>query len=317
MLDKEKKYLLSLFCALVILILMILVKNRCGKTEKYRSNSQKILILVVGEKDMYEYKQKYDVIEFHSSPEVTPGGWNQIVKTISSLYQEYDAFVIVHNPETITYTASALSFLLENLNKTVVITEKDIRESIKLASNYCIPEVLIYNNSKILRGCRCKKYKDVIISPNFPFLGKKQQINDELLLEHPKEPFRPKTVDINKQIVIIKLFPGIDADYLESIIKGCRIYGIILESYNIGYISLANRFITKIKEIVQGGIIVANVSQDMNPVMDGTLESVGVIPCSSMTTESVFAKLSLIVSNVKYDQYLVSQLMKINMRGEL
>lgn len=321
---KEKRYILILVILLVLCII-ILISTNWNKSDKelYKKEDNKVLILLVGQpldndKLKKAYKN-YDVIEFMSGEEVSPEEWNKLATAIFDVYKEYDAFVILHNPETITYTASALSFMLENLNKTVVVTSNAIL-GMNFATNYTIPEVVICDGDKIIRGCRSKKLKNAVISSNYAYLGNvknKIELENDKILSNPTEPLKFLPVDPRKKIVVFKLFPGIDGKYLLGALKEQKVYGVILESYTSGYVSGDQNLIKIIAEAVKNGVIFVNVSQTGGNVTDKSLEDIGVICGKDMTTEAALAKLYLIFSNVEnINHSTVSQLMNISMRGE-
>jgi len=350
---KEKIYLIILITALILSIITILYLNRKdshkSSSESYKIRNKKILVLYTGgtfgmsnskdglvhipglfknklTKTTKKFKPipQVDIIEYNpplKSENIKPKDWVRIGSDISKVYNKYDAFIVIHGMDNMTYTASALSFMLENLNKTVVITgsvpdvheeEKNLLNSLYVASSFEIPEVVICFNNNILRGCTSIKTKHDFVSPKYPLLGKtlkNSKLNKKLCLQPPKEAFHFTAINPKKRVVVVKLFPGINARYLMGILQGGPIDGIILESGNDVPTDLT--FIKKIKRMVNEGIVIVNLSEK-------SLEKIGVISGKDMTTEAALTKVYFLVSNLKnYNYKIVSKLIKYNMRGEI
>jgi L-asparaginase len=331
MLPNEQRYVTTLVIVLILCVTILLLTNRRQKEvhEPFRlyKKEKKTLIIVTGnfEQEIVKlekiYKNRYDLFNYIASADVQPRDWNELSGIIFDNYLEYNAFIILHTPETLTYTASGLSFILENLDKTVVLTTNAII-AMKFVENYRIPEVLVIDGPSIIRGCRCKRLKNYFFSPNYSLLATnnngKMELNTSAILNTPQEPMKVLPINTNKKIVVIKLFPGITSTYLQNMIRGQNIYGIILESYENGYIPEDPKLFQLISEIVKTGVIVVSVSQNMGNVIDQSWESAGVILAGTMTTEAIYGKISLIVSHVpNYDNEMVRQLIQTPLRGEI
>jgi L-asparaginase/Glu-tRNA(Gln) amidotransferase subunit D len=323
MLPREKKYILIMIVLLILSIFILILTNQKGShnSEPYKKKSNKVLVILVGDFSAEVKTDKNcDIIEFNSPLDVSPENWNELAMTIFKMYNEYDAFIILHNPETITYTASALAFMLENLDKTITLGS-NLKLCMNLAKNYSIPEVVICDGERIVRGCRSKKIKNVINSPNYPYLGKnneKIELNNEKILSKPTEPLKFLPVDPQKSVIVFKVFPGVDSRYLLGALKEQKVRGIILESYSGGYTPSDPSFAKIVGEAVKKGIIVINVSQNADNVTDKSLEGIGVISGGTITTEACLAKLYLILTNVEgLNQNMARDLMSISMRGEI
>uniref|UniRef100_A0A6C0EKL8 Asparaginase n=1 Tax=viral metagenome TaxID=1070528 RepID=A0A6C0EKL8_9ZZZZ len=328
--QQSKLYLQVLFGLLLFCIIVLLFsKRRYSNSERFRVHGKIKNILVIAGNSIPEKEKKkidklknvnIDTIEFNSSPDISPQGWNELASVIAQKYNEYNAFVLFLQPETLTYTATALSFMLENLGKTIIVASDSHYDSIRLACSYNIPEVVILNGTAILRACRTKRFKNTFISPNYPSLGKMLKsikIDDKVILAYPRDALNLIDVNPRKRVAIIKLYPGIDDNYIRNVVKSGKIYAIILESYGAGYVPIDRKMIAYLRDLTsKAGIIVVNVSQDLNNVSED-LSELGVISAGNMTTEAVMAKLSIIISNVKYDRAMVEQMMGINMRGEI
>jgi L-asparaginase/Glu-tRNA(Gln) amidotransferase subunit D len=315
MLKNEKKYILIMVALLIISIFILILTNtkKCEQNESYKKKSSKILVIIVGNfpkpKD-----NSCDIIEFNAPVDISPENWNELAMAIFKMYGEYDAFVVLHNPETITYTASALAFMLENLDKTVVLSS-DAVSAINLAKNYSIPEVVVCDGDRILRGCRSKKIKSAINSPNYPYLGKisdKIELANDKILSKPREALKFLPVDPNKKVIVFKIFPGVDSKYLLGALKEQKVHGIILECYSSGYTPSDPAFAKIIADAINNGIIVVSVSQNA----DNCTNSLGICG-KDITTESALAKLYLILTNVEnINQATAANLFDISMRGE-
>jgi L-asparaginase len=324
MLNREKKYMMGMIAALILCVVILLLRGKRvqepGKDPfKVYSVDSRYLVISSGnfEGELSNLKKvydgMYDIIDYSGSTDVQPVDWNEIGSIIFQNYNRYDGFVVLHGAETLCYTASGLSFILENLSKPVAVTTRAIL-GMKFITKYKIPEVIVVDGVNVIRGCRSKRYQGGFISPNFPVLGEKNVLNYNNVLQVPKESLKLLPINVNNRIVLIKMFPGMTDGYLENVLRGQKIYGIILESYDNGYISEDLKLLKLIEDIIKRGVIIVSVSQSSDTVIEGN----GVIPGGSMTTEAAYAKLSLIVSHVRgYDNDMVTKLMGNNMRGEL
>lgn len=210
----------------------------------------------VGREDMPHFK----VLEYEpllDSSCMGPENWIQIANDIESNYLLYDGFVVIMGTDTMAYASSALSFMLENLGKSVVFTgsqipfcdiytdaRRNLLVSMIIAASSDIPEVCLCFNDKVLRANRAVKVDshglDAFISPNFPqlaTLGASIQFSRELLLTPPRSSFRThKTLEAN--VIVLKLVPGFDDEAIESLIKHSNsLKAIVLELYGTGTVS--------------------------------------------------------------------------------
>ena len=328
MLNKyEKKYIIILVALLLVSITTLVIaygkSSSSGKGEPYDIDSTpRTLAILVGD---FSHEKKNlkncDIIEFNSSPDISPEAWNELASAIIKMYNNYDTFIILHNPETITYTASALSFMLENLNKPIVFSSTSA-PALSFVKNCNIPEVAICDGERIIRGCRSKKNKNAIISPNYPYLGKIEddivKLDSKKILSRPTEPLKLLHVNPEKNVIIFKLFPGVDSKQLLGSIKEKQVSAIVLESYNNGYIPTDPAFVKLLEDLVKSGIVIVNVSQTADNVTNKTFENIGVICGRDITTESALAKLYIILTNVpNINPGMASELMNISMRGEI
>ena len=293
----------------------------------------------------HEEMPNYVINEYQpllDSSNMTLTEWNRIATDIANEYVNYDGFVIFHGTDTMAYTASALSFMLENLNKPVILTGSQIPlsevrndavdniiTSLWLCAHQPIQEVCIYFNQQLMRGNRTQKVSvqrfNAFESPNFPHLATIAidiEIHHELLLKSAKKPFNLQTITPHF-IANFRLFPGFANDVLAYILQQ-PIRGVVLETYGAGNAqNNAPRFLNLLKEACERGVIIVNCSQcqqgkvEMNQYATGyTLKQAGLISGHDMTPEAVHCKLLYLLS--KYtDVAQVKKLMETDLYGEL
>ncbi len=286
----------------------------------------------------------YVIHEFASpidSANMQPTDWYAIAAFVEKNYHEHDGFVILHGTDTMAYTASALSFMLENLGKPVILTgsqlplfetRNDARENLinalLLAGKQNIPEVCIYFNNKLFRGNRTKKMDAVsfsaFASPNFPLLGKigtDIHVRRDIILDAPTNRLKAQAV---KPIMIhtVRLFPGISIEFLRQMLT-LPLQALILETYGVGTTPEDKEFIDVITQFVAKGIIIINCSQCAHAkikmhdyAVSHTLKSAGVISGGDMTIEAAITKLFYLFSQSYSLDEIKTQMMK-NLRGEL
>lgn len=193
------------------------------------------------------------------SSDIHPGFWKSIAEIIKKAYDKYDGFVILHGTDTMAYSASALSFMLENLSKPVIFTgsqlpigtlrtdaKENLITSIEIAATYenghpVVPEVCIYFESKLYRGNRTTKVNaehfNAFQSANYPYLAKAgvDLVYNKEFIRYPKN-IEALVVHTNfsDQITILKLFPGINRNYMDSILSIDSLRAVILETYGSG-----------------------------------------------------------------------------------
>ncbi len=301
-----------------------------------------MLRLIDAEVDFYEMTPLID------SSDTNPDFWIRLARLIYDHYDQYDGFVILHGTDTMSYTASALCYLLENLGKPVILTgsqlplgvmrtdgRENILNSIEIAADYKngkprVPEVCLYFENSLYRGNRT--YKDnaehfnAFVSANYPNLaevGVKIKYNTPYIREIPKEKLILHT-RMDDNIAILKLYPGITPQMISSVLGTPGLKAVIMETFGSGNAPTNQEFLSLLKEAVDRGIIIVSVTQCKGggSVEQGRygssvrLREMGVISGRDITTEAAVAKLMyLLGEGLSTDE--VKHWMSVPLRGEI
>ncbi len=267
--------------------------------------------------------------------------WARIAADIGRHYAAYDAFVVLHGTDTMAYTAAALSFMLENLGKTVILTGSQIplgtarndaldnlQGALTIAGHYCIPEVCLYFHHKLLRGNRAQKQDaagfDAFASGNYPALvevGVDVAVRWEAILPARGGELAVATA-MNPNVAALRLFPGITSDTIANFLRP-PLEGVVLETYGSG--NAPDRradFLDALRAATQRGVVVVNCTQCHRGTVTTTyaagtaLGEAGVIGGADITPEAALTKLSYLLAKRLPRDELCRQLQE-SLRGEL
>lgn len=289
----------------------------------------------------------YDIGEYDpllDSANMTPDDWFKIAKDIAARYDHYDGFVVLHGTDTMAYTASALPFMLQGLQKPVVLSgsqiplcevRNDAREniitSLMIASGFAIPEVCLYFSNRLYRGCRTVKVNaygfDAFASPNYPPLAKVGThitANWDLILPPPRRETILEARRFNKPLVgSLRLFPGITAEVVHNMLQA-PLQGLVLEAYGVGNgPHRDDHFMATLKEATDRGVIIVDCTQCLRGSVDlsnyatgAAMARAGIISGYDMTTEAALAKMFYLFSEgIAVEE--VKKLLQTDLRGEL
>ncbi|MCL2042028.1 MAG: asparaginase [Bacteroidales bacterium] len=274
------------------------------------------------------------------SSDMTPKIWQEVASIIEEEYDHYDGFVILHGTDTMSYTASALSFMLENLNKTIVLTGSQLPMSalrndahdnlitaLIIAAESKVPEVCIYFENKLFRGNRTTKLNaenfDAFFSGNYaPLAETGLYINyNKSKIAKPGNGKLKVHPHFDENIAILKIFPGITQNVLHHILNVEGLRGVILETYGSGNAPTAPWFSEELEAAIRKNIIVFNILQCKSgrtapKTYQAGLRIDGIVNGNDITGEAAITKLMFLLGQ-HHDNETVKKLLVTPLRGEM
>ncbi|KDN39943.1 asparaginase-domain-containing protein [Tilletiaria anomala UBC 951] len=286
---------------------------------------------------------RYAVLEYDpllDSSEMTFSDWKRLSRDIALNYAQFDAFIVLHGTDTMAYTASALSMLLENLGKSVIVTGAQVPLSelrndaienmlgaLTLAGDYILPEVTLYFASKLYRGNRTSKTSNDALaafdSPNMPPLasvGIDIRVHWQLV-QRPRElrALRAHT-QLCENVAILRLFPGLPRSLVRSILAEPT-QGVVLETFGAG--NAGSSLLDLFAEASARGVVIVNITQCLQGTVSNIyaagkkLEDAGVVSGKDMTPECALIKLAYLLGKPELSRNDVRNLIGRSLRGEI
>ena len=332
-------------------VLIIYTGGTIGMEKDYETNSLRAfdfnhifnkipeMNLLECEVSVHQFSEPLD------SSDVGPEEWKEIAQLIEENYNLFDGFLILHGTDTMAYTASALSFMLKNLRKPVILTgsqlpigdlrtdaKENLLTSLYYASLYqndeaVVQEVALYFEYKLLRGNRCLKYSaenfDAFISPNYPILGESGvhlKVEEAMLYRTPYQEDFSVDLHLNDSILLWRIFPGIN---LESFPQIPKIKVLILQVFGSGTIFSNKKTEEVLQKIRNNGTEIVVISQCVSGGISigkynnsNIFKKIGAISGHDITAESALAKAMHLIDNPNYSGDFAENFKK-NLRGEI
>ena len=304
--------------------------------------------LLLNVPELKQFDIKIDTYQFEppiDSSDMSPAMWTDISHCIADHYDDYDGFVVLHGTDTMAYTASALSFMFENLSKPIILTgsqlpmgmlRSDGRENLICAlelaagKEQIIPEVCLYFESHLYRGNRSTKVSaenfDAFSSYNYPSLvkaGISFTYKPHLFLLPTSQPLKVHKC-FDRHIAVLKMFPGITPEVVGAVLHTENLRGVVLETFGSGNAPTEPWFIDAVEEAIRRNIVVLNVTQckagavKMGQYEAGVgLQRIGVIGGNDLTPEAAVTKLMFLLGMYPDDNEAVKRDLQQSLRGEM
>jgi L-asparaginase len=303
----------------------------------------------VPELNKFNFNIKTEVLNpVIDSSNMSPVVWVKIARKIEKHYNDFDGFVVLHGTDTMSYTASALSFMFENLDKPIVLTgsqlpigmlrtdgKENLITSVEIAAaqrggKSVVPEVCIYFDSKLYRGNRTVKRDSELFSAfrsvNYPELavaGVDIKYSSEYIYHPANNGILKVNSHFDDNVVILKMFPGISQSVFTSILNIPGLKGVILETFGSGNVPTKRWLVNAVKRAVKRGVVVLNITQcEGGRVIMGQYETslellnAGVVSGRDMTVEAAITKLMFLLGqDLKTEE--VKKYLNISLRGEI
>lgn len=298
----------------------------------------------------YKRHVRYSAVEFNpllDSSSISSVGWTEIALTVMENYHLFDGFVVLHGTDSLAYSASALSFMMSDLGKPVILTGSqasifalqsdavdNLLGSLIIAGTFVIPEVCLFFHHTLFRGNRTTKVSasafEAFSSPNCEPLAKVTSLGVDVNWTMVRRPTRIAEFHVTKYIdtahvACLRIFPGIKPEMVDSVLRVPGLKGLILETFGMGNApgGVDGSLTRVIKEAVDRGIVVVNVSQCTNGFVSPlyapgfALGRVGVVFGHDLTTEAALTKLSYLLAVADLSYTDIAAQMANSIRGEM
>lgn len=333
-------------------ILLIYTGGTIGMTKDYRDNSLRPFDFSNISQQIPELRlidAELHVLSFESpvdSSDISPAEWKKIAELIQYNYSQFHGFVILHGTDTMSYSASAMSFILEGLKKPVIFTgsqlpigdlRTDAKENLISSIHFAalsqngvpvIQEVCIYFEYKLYRANRTTKLNanhfDAFKSPNFPLLGESgvhMSVDHNHLFRCKEKNFSMKT-DFSEQVGLLKIFPGMSDAFLEQLITTNNMRALVIEAFGSGNIFNRKKFNDLLIQKVEEGLLIIVSTQCLGGAVELGMYSasniflkIGALSAKDMTTETALVKTMFLLENTSGTDEFRKKFSE-NMRGE-